>query len=407
MFLGLENKSVRRNGWNPFIKYLEDSGLDKYFKIHNNEMIAYSTLMKNVEIHFQGADHVKVVEGLRGPNYHYIVVDEAGSFRNEILENLVYESAGPGLTSVQGELELQGTPPPIPNTFFEEAFKETSGYWRPYYWTFRDNDHVANNILEELEVLKETRGWDDDNPIFRREYLGEFVYDTSRLLIKLDREKNVGAVPTGTYKYYIGVDFGWSDSNAFIILGENQDNGKVYVVEHYKESNVTPTDFGVVIKDALNRYNIPFGRTAADYGGLGRAVLEDFRQHHGINLQDATKRGKGMAVSMLNEALVTDKLVIGDNNWPLVKELAELERNPKKPDQPRDGQEDHLFDALLYVLRLTNAFKPQETEAPKQTQEQLFREQIRQQDLRQSQKEEDPFGINDYNQNDGGFNDFM
>ncbi len=402
MFLGLENKSVRRNGWNPFVKFLEDNKLDQYFKLVGNEMIAYYKGMRGIEVHFQGADHVKVAEGLRGPNYHYIGIDEAGSFRNEIIENIIDESAGPGLGSVGGEIELQGTPPPIPNTFFERAFKGQEKGWKNYYWTHENNPYVADTMEEYIENLLIRKNWTRDVPKFRREYMGEFVYDSSRMLLKFGEENTCSTVDlTGLAKptYYLGVDFGYRDSSAAVVLMEL--GREVYAVDYFKKSGITPTEFSRELKALIAKYNIEYHNTAADYGGLGRAILEDYKREHGLFLKDAEKSKKGISIEKLQEMLSNRSFKVYDSCYEISKELAELERNPKKPDQPKEGQEDHLFDCVLYSLKRTRTYQHEDEIII--TEEDAMMNRAIQQSQDRKKKEDSWLGIDD----DGDyFNDY-
>lgn len=357
LFLALTVDQAETNGYQPLLRDLKELGyIERVHYKKNDTKLTITFLHNDVVIKFSGADKPNVIHKFRGNKYYLIVIDEAGSFRYHILEELVDEILTAAMADLGGTLQLRGTPPAIPNTYFEEAY--TGNAWSKHYWTYKDNPHVSHNMDDLIADILKRKGWTKDNPKFQREYLGKFVYDLSRMLLKFDAEKNViTELPEGVLSpgnKFLGLDFGYRDSMAYVLLKEWK--GKVYVIDCFKKNELTPTDFSKKVKEVMEAQSLVFGDTAADPGGLGRAILEDYRYHHDLNLQDATKTGKGNAIEILNELLVTSRFLVWHTCYDAIKELAELEKDPKKPDQPLDGQEDHLIDSILYALRLTSVF---------------------------------------------------
>ena len=358
LFLALTVDQADTNGYQPMLRELKELGYQENVHYKKNDTKRTITFLHNeVVIKYAGADKPNVINKFRGTKYYLIVIDEAGSFRYHIMEELVDEILTAAMADLGGTLQLRGTPPAIPNTYFEEAYKSTA--WSRHYWTYRDNPHVSQNMEELIADILKRKGWKKDNPKFKREYLGEFVYDLSRMLLKFDPEKNiVTELPPGVMQpggKFLGVDFGYRDSMAWVLLKEFED--KVYLIDSFKKNEMTPTLFAKEVKQVMRDHGLVFGDTFADPGGLGRAILEDYRFHHDLNLQDATKTGKGAAIEIFDEMLQTGRFLVYHTNYEAIKELAELEKDPKKPDQPLDGQEDHLFDAITYAVRATNAFQ--------------------------------------------------
>lgn len=357
LFLALTVDQADTNGYQPMLRELKDLGYQESVHYKKNDTKRTITFLHNdVVIKYAGADKPNVINKFRGTKYYLIVIDEAGSFRYHIMEELVDEILTAAMADLGGTLQLRGTPPAIPNTYFEEAFK--SDAWSRHYWTYKDNPHVNHNMEDLIADIMKRKGWKRDNPKFRREYLGEFVYDLSRMLLKFDPEKNIiTELPPGVLSpggKFLGVDFGYRDSMAWALLKEFE--GKVYLIDSFKKNEMTPTEFAKKVKEVMRKHSLVYGDTYADPGGLGRAILEDYRHHHDLNLQDATKTGKGAAIDIFDEMLVTGKFLVYHTNYEAIKELAELEKDPKKPDQPLEGQEDHLFDAILYPVRHTGVY---------------------------------------------------
>jgi hypothetical protein len=385
LFLGLTNPQVEKNGYIPFKKILKDLGYieGKHYKKNDSKM-QVTFLHNDVIVDFVGADHPKVIETFRGTKYYLVIIDEAGSFRNDFIDKLIDEVIGPALGDVNGRITMQGTPPPVPNTAFEQAYNDEG--WSSHYWTFRDNPYIRDNLEQVLAAIKKKRGWTDSHPVYRREYMGEFVYDSSRLLLKFCPQKNIAAeVPAGPVKKYLGVDFGYRDSMAYVVLYEIEDC--IYLVHEYKKAGVTPTEFANELKLIMEKENITYGDTAADYGGLGRAILKDYSKHHDLHLQDAVKSGKGNSIEITNELLMTSRFKILQKNYKSIKEFAETEKDPKRPDLPLEGQEDHLLDSSFYAVRNTDCYNYQKSEEV--TEEDKMYEEVIEQDTKR-ENEFDP-----------------
>lgn len=372
-FLALEQRSVRKVGWKPFCELVEDLGISEdLIKLHQTKMEA--TLANGSVITFLGADDPGVQETLRGGAFSLVVIDELGSWKKERLEYFVYEVLAPALADHGGQISGIGTPPKEPESFLEEIAKNPD--WKTFSWSWRDNPYVNNDKMEEIiETVCRAKVVDRNNPAIQREYYGRFVYDTHELLFSFTKEKNIVAeCPLKNPKYAIGVDFGYRDSNAIAVLAFNEDESNVtYVIDTYKKEEVTLTEFAQVIKFYLEKYPpTSYYHTAADYGGLGRMLLEELKKHHNIYLCGADKREKGSAIRITDDCFRTAKLVVLEHCRDLIKELRYLKRDLKKPDHPLDGQEDHLTDCILYAFRLTSAFLYRVEE--EKTEEELLKE---------------------------------
>ena len=358
LYLSLNHKHAKSIAYEPFKRRLVKLGFkEKIHYLKNDSELTITFLHNNNRVFFSGAESKTVINNFRGYKFHRVRIDEAGTFKYHILQEIVEEVIFPSLGDLNGNLQLCGTPPPVPGTYFEEAFRDKKA-WSTHYWTFKDNPYVAEGQAQMLDLLMKKKGWTPDNPKLLREYFGQFIYDLSRMLFKFSYEKNVVTeLPFNENDHSekcIGVDFGYRDSMAFVILKEF--GGKVYMIECFKKNELTPTEFAKEVKDALKRHNITYGKTAADPGGLGRAIIEDYRKHHSLNLQDATKTGKGMAIEICNELFVSERFLIFHTCYEAIKEFMETEKDPRKPDLPLDGQEDHCIDSTLYGLRLTDVF---------------------------------------------------
>jgi hypothetical protein len=170
-------------------------------------------------------------------------------------------------------------------------------------------------------------------------------------------------------KYVLAIDFGFTDSTAFAILGWRPHDKAVYLVESFKETKLTPSAVAEKVVELKETYK--FDVMVGDIGGLGKGYVEEARRRFKLPIEAAEKQNKRGYIDLLNGALHNGefRLVRGKND-ALIAEMAEL---PWKDDRskPEDGFEDHLCDAMLYGWRAAWAYlaKPAPVEPDQNTAE--------------------------------------
>ncbi len=168
-------------------------------------------------LRLRGVEDKRDAEKFRGFPQAEFDVDEAGSFPPELLEYLIDQCVAPRLGEALaldggrgGCLVLGSTPPTQLRGMFYEVTRHGSARHRPYVqrelpefaawkgfsshaWTLKDvydlpeaRDRypalVAN--WEEALIEKAEKGWSDDNPIWMREYLGEWSADNTAMVFR-------------------------------------------------------------------------------------------------------------------------------------------------------------------------------------------------------------------------------
>ncbi len=165
-------------------------------------------------LRLRGVEDKRDAEKFRGFPQAEFDIDEAGSFPPELLEYLIDQCVAPRLGEALaldggrgGCLLLGSTPPSMLRGMFYEVTREggEKPRHRPYSkrhaeefanwkgfsshaWTLKDVYDLPDAIerypalvanWEEALVEKEEKGWSDDHPIWRREYLGEWSADNT------------------------------------------------------------------------------------------------------------------------------------------------------------------------------------------------------------------------------------
>jgi hypothetical protein len=168
-------------------------------------------------LRLRGVEDKRDAEKFRGFPQAEFDIDEAGSFPPELLEYLIDQCVAPRLGEALaldggrgGCLLLGSTPPSQLRGIFYEVTRHGSARHRPYdqrdlpefegwkgfsshAWTLKDvydlpdaRDRYGALVAnwEQALIEKEEKGWSDDNPIWMREYLGEWSADNTSMVFR-------------------------------------------------------------------------------------------------------------------------------------------------------------------------------------------------------------------------------
>jgi len=312
-------------------------------------------LPSGAEIVLMGADMTNFIGRVRGIKTPFAAIDEAQKFRNSILGELIDDILTPALADygTEGCLAVGGTPGPLPKGKFHEITTGGLGY-SIHRWSLFDNPYMPDARAFVRGVM-EANGWDETNPTYRREYLGEWVADTDALVYKYDPLKNwVAELPQGEYRYVLGVDLGYSpDPSAFVLMAYRPHDPTLYVVDAYKRTEMIASDVAERIRYYLKDHS-PC-TVVIDAGGGGKQVAEEIRQRYNLPVLAAEKQGKNGFIELMNSDLRKGSIkVVGDSAKALVEEWQSLiwdDREPGRERKEHPEYDNHAVDSALYAWR--------------------------------------------------------
>lgn len=353
-----------------------------------------------------GAESRAEIEKLRGGQYDLVIIDECKSYPPAILHELVFEVVMQALADRRGTVLMIGTPGNITkgSIFFETTYPGYSFvgkdkkehlisrdfyapepywtgrrplYWSRHHWTVQDNlalDHLWDEMLE----MKALNHWADDEPIWRREALGEwvnsvgaFVYAYANMAGTAEAEEALwrpnfllgnkfGLMPRDAeWRYLLGIDLGFDDHFAMVVGAYNPTDGVLYHVWEYHEPRLDVYDAVSRIDEAIERFG-GFDAIVADTGGLGKMIVETLNKRHGYAIKPAEKTQKFDHIELLNADIRSGRTKIMPDSdlamqmamlqYDLSKgakeDLARVGRLREHPGMPND-----LCDAFLYMWR--------------------------------------------------------
>lgn len=362
-----------------------------------------------------GAETKADIEHLRGAaaEADLVIIDECKSFAPSHLQDLIENVIEPGLMTRNGQLVLIGTPGSLPLGPFYHAtclaarlgegddatptcilYKdrtnppaiyarfspdELEDLYSLHTWTIEDNIAVPGQWARALRI-KRQRGWDDDNPTWRREFLGQWVSDASDLVYSWIAARAQGKATwepdpkfgksgldpaEGPWHILLGLDIGFVDSSAMVLVAWSETVKELRQIDEFKRSGLDAQAFIEEVLAIVDEYGPPEA-VVADFGGSGaRMIVETLNQRYGQAIQAAQKRDKNDYIELLNGDFLADRVKIIPQS-ELAVELEGLQwdlSNNAKHILARTGRlrEDpscpnHLCDALLYIWRFAYHF---------------------------------------------------
>jgi len=191
LYITLSRKNAKRIIWKDLLRINRIFQLGGH--VDNTELTITFTHDDGDEsiIYIAGAKDKEEIEKFRGLALYKVYIDECQSFRPFIKE-LIDDIIEPTLLDYDGYLILIGTPGPLCAGYFYECCQ--SDGWSHHKWTMKSNPHIqtkSNMTVEAiLARIRKRKGITEDDPTYRREYLGEWVHDSDSLVYKYSREIN-------------------------------------------------------------------------------------------------------------------------------------------------------------------------------------------------------------------------
>lgn len=246
-------------------------------------------------------------EKQRGMEYSLIIIDECQS--QQSLGYLMTDIFGPIIKGRSSEVFLFGTGSITNKGYWKEICENPN--WRHFSATMADNPTIPKTAFED--VLKEN-GWDEDNITFRREYLAENIVDTTRLVYPSFYQ---GECPNKIATHLIiGIDYGWSDNNAFVPLIRFKD-GTMYETDSICFNHSAASDIAEQAKELYERlsvkYKIPKENVLCLADTSDQSISQDI-QNKGVPVQNAYKVDKNQQIRDMRKALANGTLILSSEN---------------------------------------------------------------------------------------------
>lgn len=356
-YLGLTRNSARRIAWKVLKGLCRDLGIRAQFK--EAELVV--EFENGSTIYLYGVNQENVLDNLRGVPIDRCLLDEAGSFRGGIVDELLDEVVGPAFADYDGQFLMIGTPTPVLSGTFYEA---TTGHparqeFQTMHWDLRNNRFLAQQhkggIKAWLAEYLKKKGWSADNPKFLREFCGQWVPGDDLQVFKFSGIRNVVDAPHHMISHTVmGLDLGHRDDTAWSVLGfSTKASRNVYVVEQTNAPQLSISDVVTRTMDLYKKWR-PYV-IVVDPGAGGAQLVPDLVERYGLPAIAAEKVNKRAGIELVNDALLAPSFFIASPGG-LAREWQNLVWRDKEKRNEDPRLPNHLSDATLYAYRECFAF---------------------------------------------------
>lgn len=367
LYITLSRKNAKRLVWPLFKK------LNEQFQLGGevNESDLSIRFPNGSMLYLLGASDRTSIEDFRGLAIKKVYLDESQSFPSYI-EQLVDDVIGPALMDHDGQLILIGTPGPVPAGYFYDLSKNEA--WSKHHWSFFDNPKLPflNKGLTHRDMLDrelKRRGVAESDASIQREWFGRWVKDDKSLVYHYESSINhYEQLPIDTtWTYILGIDLGFDDADALVVLAYNDNCPETYLIDESTERHQDLTGLCQKIDTLTTKY--PVTKIVVDTGGLGKKITEEISKRYSIPMVPAEKQRKVEYIELMNDALRTGRLKIKHTSlFAHDSSKVQWDHDKSTPDRLVISNIYHsdICDAVLYAWRESYSYtyraKPVEPE---------------------------------------------
>lgn len=368
------------------------------------------------QIRLYGADRPGWASKIYGQVLRRVYIDEAAFFTVSLYD--IYEDyIQPALMKEEGQFWIMSIPGHLPRGIFDDCIKcfdpvdKISGVkcengpryhkfkWkhdRPtgfsvHRWTTAENPATNRQYFAQIEKAKAKNPDIEEDPRFQRNYRGLRVTEMGEMVYKFNPEKNTfhadGWKCRAGDHYIIGLDFGYDDRTAFVVLVWREDLPYLVEIESFRLEEAILGPIYAHHRTLLDQYDVPGTDiiTVADHAH--KHLFEAYRQRFDLDVICAEKENKFDWIAIYNASLAAgDIKFINPADSPHVEEMYSLKwrKNQRGMLEETPGQFNDACDAGMIGFRHSYHYLWEEEEQGPPTNAELRRQEIerlRQEDL--------------------------
>lgn len=355
VYIGLSRGSAREAAWQKLLTFNADLQLGGQ---PNKSALRLDFPINGSSIMLLGADTSdQIKERLRGSHYALCVIDECGSWKQDLKE-VTDDVIGPMLWDSDGTICMISTPGHRKGFFQDVTTGKVPG-WSFHRWSIDENPNETLKRRQARDVDKMLADHGPTWPAYRREYLGEWVADAAlRCYPGFNPGLNsVEALPPlahgDNWIRVVSLDPG--HNCALVSSAYSRGQPRLYIVATWFRQGVGTDDITRQIRAWERSQGAQFNRYVIDCADKISAT--QMRLHQGINWEQSDKNSqtKDISIDLLNSDLhARNVLLLAGQCDDLVSSLSDLCWDPDELKETGRRVEDkssapnHVTDALLY-----------------------------------------------------------
>jgi hypothetical protein len=187
---------------------------------------------------------------------------------------------------------------------------------------------------------------------FAQEYMASFERYEGQIWQINDeciREHDVTPVNKHKVDVLAGLDLGFRDPTAMVVIGYNYEEDKYYVLDEYFKVAKTTSIHAAAIQKLLDKWDI-------DYIYIDSAAQQtryDLARDYDIATINANKKSVTDSIGFVASLIDQDKLIVPPNMEQVLKSLDGYQWDPNPnlvKEKPMHNMASHMADAIRYAL---------------------------------------------------------
>ncbi len=366
IYFGLTRESAKEAIWEELLKQLNENQIAHAYSEPKLEI----TLANGARIRLIGADMEKIKDRLRGRKFRLVIVDECAFFAQ--VDRLILEVLLATLADYQGQLYMTSSPGKLPKGLFYEADEgRLKDNWSRYHWTGGDNPHFQQPATnpkfktlweQELDTIVTMQFEGDwENPTFRREYLGEWVFDGRSLAYALSAEA-ITDKPRAFRQaaYALGVNIAEQGKQGFTVIKYGEFDREVQVMEVRSTKIRNLDELATEISTFLDKYKT--NRIIVYLGNNDPEILDSFKARYSLPLFANRYDKSPHNLAIVSTDLQANRILVDSSCKPLIEEWQKIVKDDQGNEL--DGQTTLLSDAFFAIyLKIYNTYLKQAVKA--------------------------------------------
>lgn len=287
---------------------------------------------------------ISQVDSLVGRSYDLILFDEAALSENG--EDGFNIQLRPTLDKVGAKAIFISTPRGLHNyfkKFYDRGFSEEYPQWCSIHSDWRENPRANEaDILEAKSTMS--------SPEFRQEYYADFtVYQGKVWDFDVETScKDLSELPHWQMDVIMGIDIGFKDPTAAIVLAYDYDSGVFYALDEYYSAERTTAKHAAAVKHLEEKYNV----SAIFIDNAAAQTRYDWAMEHEIATIGA-KKSVNDGIAAVGRVIDNKKLVVDPKCIKLLASLDQYqwkETEGMEKEKPKHNDASHMADALRYAI---------------------------------------------------------
>jgi len=286
---------------------------------------------------------VNQIDSVVGRSYDFVLFDEAALADGETAFNVAIR---PTLDKPGSKALFISTPRGRNNwfsKFFNRGFNNDYPEWASIKATWQDNPRASESDIDEARrTMSEAE--------FKQEYEADFnIFEGQVWNFDYDEcVEDLSEFIPSRCDIIAGVDVGFKDPTAFVVIAYNESDDKYYVLEEYYAAERTTEEHAGYIKEIADRWQV-------DYIFIDAAAQQtrfDWAQNYDLTTINAKKSvldGIGHVASLVDN----NRLIVHQGCHKVLESLDQYRWDPNPNlmrEKPVHNDASHMADALRYAL---------------------------------------------------------